>query len=250
MNRISKLRHHLPMAITLLTTTVATVLSTTAYSQPNRGRGLPPEVRAKIQAVQVQSVADDLKLDTEATEKLKATFADFQKESARNRPEGGGRGDREAMRAHQKARQDKLAETLKGFLEEPKATQAAGILGGFNRGWDRMIQVVLGFELDEPKAAEALGHVLSFVKTGSEARAGGEQDFESMRGIMEAAKETLDTDIGSLLTETQQAEWKEKTARRQRGGRGGLGGGRGRGDVRGSDAGPPRGGRGGNRDRP
>ena len=69
-------------------------------------------------------------------------------------------------------------------------------------------------------------------------------------GIMEAAKETLDTDIGSLLTETQQAEWKEKTARRQRGGRGGLGGGRGRGDVRGSDAGPPRGGRGGNRDRP
>lgn len=183
------------------------------------GGGIPPEERAKIEAAEAQTVAASLSLDAEKSGKLAEAYSAARKAAAESRPEGA-RGDFEAMRKAQEEQQAKLETTFKGFLDEAQAKDAAAVLGGFNRQWDRLVAVILGFGLDEAKQAEALGHTLTYVKTASKARAdsiaAGNPD--AARAAMIAAKKSMDDAIAPLLSDAQKTEWTEKTARGQRGG--------------------------------
>lgn len=217
--------------------------ATIAEAQPRRGGGASPEVLAKIQTAQATAVAASLKLDAEKTAKLVSVFTAFQKaQAAEERPERGGRGDWAAMRAQQEARVNALTTELKTFLDEAAAKEAGSILGGNNRGWDRLVGVIVGFGLEGPKEGEAMGYTLDYVKSTAAAQAGqsGERDFEAMRSAAMAAKKTLDAQVTPLLSDAQKATWSEET---ERGGRGGPRGGNADRDGRRGDDGGDRGGR-------
>ncbi len=186
------------------------------------GGGLPPEVRAKVEAAQAQAVAASLTLDAEKSGKLAEAYSAARKAAAESRPEGGGggRGDWEAMLKAQEENRAKMQESFKAFLDEAQAKEAAAILGGNARQWDRLVAVILGFGLEEAKQAEALGHTVTYVKASVKAREdnAGSGNFEGVRTAMAAAKKTLDDAIAPLLSDAQKAEWTEKTARGPRGG--------------------------------
>jgi len=210
----------------------AGLFSTAVVAQPGRDGGMSPEEQAKVHERQAKSVAADLKLDEEKTGSLLAAYAAHQKAAVANRGGGGGRGDWEAMRKQQEEQQAKLATELKGFLDEGQAKDAAALLAGLNRGWDRMVQVVMGFGLEEAKETEAQGHILAYVKAGAKAREGarGPDNMAALRTEMEAAKKTLDANLAPLLSDGQKTEWAAATERAPRGGgdrppRGGDGGG-------------------------
>lgn len=216
---------------------LGTTMGLAAVAQPGGGGGIPPEQRAAIEAAQAGAVAADLQLDAEKTAKLVTANAAFQKEAAANRPQGGGRGDFEAMRKQQEARRAALAGELQSFLDEAQAKQAADVLAGFNRGWDRYVAVILGFGLEEAKQSEALGHTLAYVKAGAKAMGGAsaDSDFQGIRTAMTDAKKTLDESIAPLLSDEQKAEWTTKTERGSRGGGAGGGGAGGQRRDRGGD---------------
>lgn len=185
------------------------------------GGGLPPEVMAKVEAAQAQAVAASLTLDAEKSGKLAEAYSAARKAAAANRPEGGGgRGDWEAMLKAQEENRAKMQESFKAFLDEAQAKEAAAILGGNARQWDRLVAVILGFGLEEAKQAEALGHTVAYVKASVKAREdnAGAGNFEGVRTAMAAAKKTLDDAIAPLLSDAQKTEWTEKTSRGPRGG--------------------------------
>lgn len=198
----------------------STVFGLSAVAQPGRGGGLSPEVRTKVQAAQATAVAADLKLDAEKSGKLVEAYAAYQKELAESQPADAPRGDREAMRKMMEERQAKLTESLKAFLDEAQAKEAAGLLGGFNRGWDRMLAVILEFGLGAEKEPQAIAHTLAYVKAGVKARqdSAGSGDFSAMRTALEAAKKTLDENLAPLLNDEQKAKWSEATTMGPRGG--------------------------------
>jgi hypothetical protein len=184
-------------------------------------------------------VAASLKLDAEKAGKLAAAYSAGKKAAAEKfaaeraagegreeregregRSEGGGRGDFEGMRKLQAEQQTQLQDSFKAFLDEAQAKEAAEVLGGFNRQWDRLVSVILGFGLDEAKQAEALGHTVAFVKASAKARTdnAGATNMDAVRTAMVAAKKTLDEAIAPLLSDAQKVEWTEKTSRGPRGG--------------------------------
>lgn len=220
--------------------------SATATAQPGRGGDrIAPEERAALHAAQAKTVAAKLGLDESQTGQLVKAFSTFQKARAEERPPFEGRPDREAIRAYQKAQQDKLTTQVSAFLDEDKAKSAAEHLAGFNRGWDRMTQVILGFKLDPEKEAEALSHTLAYVQKGAEIRnaQGDDGDFAAVRGEMMKARAELDEKIAPLLSDEQKATWAEATSRGGRGDRGDgtRRGGRGDRGARDGRGGPDRG---------
>lgn len=208
-----------------------TVAGISAMAQPGGGPGGPgggmsPEEKAKVEAAQAQTVAASLNLDAEKSAKLAEAYSAGRKAAAENRPEGGGGGrDFEAMLKIQEENRAKLEEAFKGFLDEAQAKEAASILSGNARQWDRHVGVILGFGLEEAKQKEALGHTLAYVKASIKAREdnAGAVDFDAVRTAMVASKKTLDEAIAPLLNDAQKAEWTEKTSRGPRGGGDGRG---------------------------
>lgn len=184
------------------------------------GGGLPPEVMAKVEAAEAHAVATSLKLDAEKAGKLSEAFSASRKAAAENRPEGGRGGDREAMMKAMEENRAKMQESFKAFLDEAQAKEAASLLAGNGRQWDRLVAVILGFGLDEAKQAQAMGYTLDYVKASIKAREdnAGAENFDGIRAAMVASKKTLDDAIAPLLNDAQKAEWAEKTSRGPRGG--------------------------------
>jgi len=213
----------------VLGTLLGALLALPSAAQPGRGGGMSPEARAKVDAAKVAAVAAELKLDAEKSGKLAEVYGAYQKENEENPPQFD-RGDREAMRAEFEKRQAKLESDLKTVLDEAQVKEAAELLGGGSRGWDRLVAVIIGFELGAEKEAQALAHTIAYVKAGAKARedAAG-QGPEAARSSMMAAKKSLDDSLAPLLSDEQKAKWSEDTSW---GGRGG-----GRGGDRGGDRG-------------
>ncbi len=134
----------------------------------------------------------------------------------------------------------KLKAAIEGFLSEGQVTKALESLGTFSRQWDRFVDTVAGFQLEDGPLYSALGFVTSYVVDSEKARreAMANMDFQSMRGATQELKATLDASLAGILSETQLASWKEATAFRGR-----RGGGQGRGPS--SGPGPEHGGGGG-----
>ena len=217
-------RNNASLRVLALAGLIGSSVALTALAQPGRGPSLSPEDQAKVSTAQISAVAADLKLDPEKSAKLAeavAAFDDNETNNSTNRPE---RGDWEAMRKAHEARVGSLETSLKTFLDDTQAGQTAPILAGRNRGWDNLVLTVLGFGLEAPKEAEALGHTLAFVKDtqGAARGQGNRENVDAMREKMAEAKKTLDENLAPLLTDEQKATWTEKTTRRPRdGGRGG-----------------------------
>ena len=213
-------------------------ITTTAFAQ-GRGRGGPrlsPEDTAKAWSVQATSVAKSLALEAADSEKLVEVYEAARKaqgEAMREALGGGGPGG-DPMARFQKMREvnERHIENLKSALteaigEEP-ASKALETLGAFDRQSDGMTVTLAAMGLEDAKLNDAMTHVATYVSGLSKAteEAFASMSMETMRTARQELKSALDDGLANILSEEQLATWKEKTAFRGRGGRGGgpLGG--------------------------
>lgn len=189
-----------------------------ATAQGRRGPQLSPEKQAAAQELEATYVAKNLKLSDEATGKIVAAYQKARKnlqEGIQALSEGSGF---EAYRELSEKEREKFKTELKGFLDDKQVKKALVSLGTFSWSWDRMVDNLAGYKLDEKKLYEALGKVNDYIietdKAFREARESS--DWQSMRPKFQELKEKLDSALESLLSKEQLEQWKEATTRRRR----------------------------------
>ncbi len=195
--------------------------ATEAAAQQRRGGPqLDPEKAQAAWTLAARGVANDLKLSKQVTSKLidayKAARESYQK--AMQGLSGGGGGFQGFRELAEKER-GKLETALKGFLNDKQAAEAIASLGTFNGEWDRFLDVIAGFKLDDKKLFTALALVRTYVVDYDKARrsAMADQDWQSIRTARETHKAALDGGLSKILTPSQLITWNEATAPRRRG---------------------------------
>ncbi len=105
-------------------------------------------------------------------------------------------------------------------MSDKQAAEAIASLGTFNGEWDRMLDVLAGFKLDDDKLFKALTLISTYVVDYNKAvnAAMASQDFQSMRSARETHKATLDSGLAKILSPSQLIAWNQATAPRRRGG--------------------------------
>ncbi len=196
-----------------------------AWAQPaERSPHLAPEEQAAAQQLQAQQVAQTLGLSEEVGGKLVAAYqkarGDLQKalDELRREREGDRSGYMQKYRERVEAEKGKLEAELKSFLSEEQAAKALASLGTFSQAWDRMVDMLAGFNLDEKKLSEVLALVDTYVIDTAKVRqeAAASSDWQNMRTKLGELKEKLDTALGSVLSEEQLKQWKEATTAQRR----------------------------------
>jgi len=198
------------------------VSSTDALAQGRRS--LPPEKQAAAEELQAMSVAKRLDLSKEATEQLVAAYKaarDSERKAAEAiwSSEEGDRASRfEKYRQLLDSERGKLESALQGFLTKEQVEKAMASLGTFSWQWDRYVDTLAGFGLDEEKLDKALEQVNTYITDSSKAtrEASAERDWAAQRTILQQHKAKLDTALASILSEEQLAQWTEATASRRR----------------------------------
>jgi hypothetical protein len=135
----------------------------------------------------------------------------------RNRGRGFGRLDPEAIA---KARKE-LESSFTAFLAPEQAAKATEMLFPLTRQSDRMVAVIAGFELDEPKTYEAVRAIRTYAgairKGMREARESG--DRQAMRDVFLDARDDLQDAMDAILSASQMEKFEEATMRRRGRGR-------------------------------
>jgi len=179
-----------------------------------RGPQLTPEKQTAVQELEAKYVAKSLKLSNDATKKLVAVYQKARtnlQEAVQALPDDSGY---QAYRELIVKEREKLEKELKGFLDDKQTEKAIKYLGTFSTSWDRMVDTLIGFKLDEKKLYEALGKVEVYLNESAETRGSG--DRETMRTKLREIKEKLDGELKSLLSEKEMEQWMEATTRRRR----------------------------------
>jgi hypothetical protein len=194
------------------------------------GQGLSPEKRDAAWSIEAGGVADGLKLSAEKAAKLTAAYKAARTSQGAAMQELRATAERgpgmfQEMQALNEAELSKLKKSLEGDLSADEITGALASLGTFSAQWDRLVDVFASFGLTGDKSSKGLALINKYVVDSDKARAEAmaNMDFQSMRGAMQTLKGELDTAIGGVVSAEQLTEWKEKTAQRGRGGRGGGG---------------------------
>ncbi len=194
--------------------------ATEVSAQFRGGPQLDPEKAHAVWTLAARGVANEIGLSKQATSKLIDAYK-AARESHQKAMQGlsGGSGGREAFRELTGKEQGKLETALKGFLSDKQAAEALASLGTFDRGWDRMLDVLAGFKLDDKKLFTALALVRTYVVDYDKARrsAMADQDRQSIRTAREKYKGILDGGMAGILSKEQLATWNEATASRRRG---------------------------------
>jgi len=181
---------------------------------------LDPEKAQAAWTLAARGVANELGLSKKVTSQLvdayKAARESYQK--ALQGLSGGG-GGFQAFRDLAGKERGKLETALKGFLSDEQAAKAMTSLGTFNREWDRLLDVLAGFNLDDKKLFKALALVCTYVVDYSKAAntAMANQDWQSIRTARETHKGKLDSGMAEILSQEQLTTWNEATAPRRRG---------------------------------
>jgi len=222
---------------------VATVCSVgvgAAFAQGAGGPQLADADREAAWALQAKGVASSLGLEGDTVTKLTDAYAasrkSFQEALEALAGTGAGQGRFEAYRKAADEERDKFKTALAGFLSAEQTDKAIASLGSFSRQWDRMVNTLAGFKLEDEKLNKALELVAGYVSESETAMRGvmAQGDFQSVRTKMQELKTGLDASLGDVLAEDQLASWKEATT--FRGGRGAGGSGRERGGRREDDS--------------
>ena len=227
---------------------MALLLTLGAAATAQFGRGGPqldPEKQEAAWGLQVAGVAKELGLSGEDAGKMSEAYDVVRKSYQEARQDlfsgGGGRGAFQELQAISDEERAKLKSALSEFLSEEQVDKAMPSLGSFNRQWDRFVDALAGYELDDEKQHEALAFVKVYVVDSEKARslAMMSGDFQSIRSSNQELKETLDGQLAKILSEDHLTKWKAATA--SRGGRGGRFGGGGGGGFGGGGGGVPHG---------
>jgi len=124
-----------------------------------RGPQLSPEKQTAVQELEAKYVAKSLKLSDEATKKLVVVYQKARTNIQEAAQAIADSSDYQAYREIIVKEREKLEKELKGFLDEKQTEKAIKYLGTFSTSWDRMVDTLSGFKLDEKKLYEALGKV-------------------------------------------------------------------------------------------
>ncbi len=194
---------------------------TEVSAQFRRGPQLDPEKAQAAWTLAARGVANDLGLSKKVTSQLIDAYKAARESYQKAMEELRGTGDRgfEGFRELAGKERGKLETALKGFLNDKQAAEAIASLGTFNREWDRFLDVIAGFNLDDEKLFKALALVSTYVVDFDKARSSAmaSQDWESIRTAREELKGKLDSGIAEVLSKEQLATWNEATAPRRRG---------------------------------
>ena len=249
MNRKSAyqaIRH--PVALLAMGLMVFTAATADAQ-QRGGGRGGPQlsqEDREAAWTLEANGVAHDIGASDEEAAKIVTAYTAARTSQgaamreARQSGAGGGFGNFQAIREITAKEREALQKALGEIVSADKAATATESLGTFNRQWDMMANTLAAFSLAEEKQNACLTMIAKYVVSSDKARseAIANQDFQSIRTISQEQKSALDALIANQLSEDQLATWKEKTAPRGFGGRGGRGPGGGPGGRRGPGGSP------------
>lgn len=236
MNKSMKLK----TTIAALTLALTFAWVTDAAAQRGRGGGfrLDPEKADAAWSLQAQGVAKQIEVSGDALEKLTKAYKAARKSQGEAIRElmsgggGGGPGRFMEMREISEEERGKLREALDAFLNDDQTKKAVESLGTFSGQWDRFVNTIAGFQLEEKKLYMALNLIAKNVVESDAARseAMANMDFESMRTATQNLKANLDDGLAMILSKEDFTKWTEATARRGRG-RGGFGGGGGGGGA-------------------
>ncbi|MCH8332347.1 hypothetical protein IIC65_00285 [Candidatus Sumerlaeota bacterium] len=208
------------------------------------GRGGPrldPAKAAAAQELQAKEVAKVVGLSGDATGKLVAAYKAARESAAPAGGRGGGGrggGGRGGFGGSQVVDEEKakLKTAISEFLSDDEAGEASDALAvAFSRrtgrSWDRMVDVLASFSLGDEKLFSTLTLVRAYAVDSDKAfqDAIANQDFQSIGTATQAARDTLDGALASILSEEQLAKWKEDVPAG-----GGFGGRRGGGGFRGN----------------
>jgi hypothetical protein len=183
--------------------------------------GLSPEKQAAVQKLETQYVAKKLKLSDENTSKLVSAYMNARKSyaDAREALRTQGSRDFQAFRDLQDKESKKLESDLGKFLDEKQVKKAMESLGTFNATWDRMVDALAGFNLQEKALDKALDNVNDYIiesaKLMQQARESG--SFQEMRPKLQELRQKLDKDMEGVLSKEQLEQWKQVAAPRGRG---------------------------------
>lgn len=223
-----------------------------------RGAQLEPEQQEAVWTMAARGVAHDLGLSVENTSQLidayiaaresydaaraemMGSFTPGGDMPAGGMPGGGAPG--EGMRGggfagggmfggqnleFVTAERDKLEEALQGFLGDEQVAEALESLGTFSSDWDNLLNVIVGFELEDETLFEALAAISKYIVDLEEttANAMANQDFQTMTSARQTLKTTLDGAMAGILRPSQFITWTTETATRTRGAGGAFPGG-------------------------
>ena len=193
------------------------LLCSGANSFAQQRGGLSPEKQQAAQKIQAQYVAKKLKLSDDNTSKLVAAYLKARK-SLTDARQALARGDFQAYRDLSDKEREKLEGELGKFLKEKQVKKAMESLGTLNTSWDRMVDALAGFKLEEKQLNKALDKVNAYVidsaKLMQEARESG--SFQEIRPKYQELREKLNKAMEGILSEEQLEQWKQVTARRGR----------------------------------
>ncbi len=197
------------------------LLGTLVDAQAQRGRRGPqlsPEKQTAVQELEAKYVAKSLKLSDEATKKLVVAYQKARTNLQEAVQALDDNSDFQAYRELIEKERENLEKELRGFLDKKQTEKAIKSLGTFSTTWDRMVDTLAGFKLEEKKLYEAIGKVevylIESTKAYEEARGSG--DWQTMRPKFQEIKEKLDSALKSLLSKKEMEQWMEVTTRRQR----------------------------------
>ncbi len=191
-----------------------------ATSFAQQRTALSPEKQEAAQKLEAQYIANKLKLSDDNTSKLVAAYVKARKSltDAMQVLRSEGSRDFQAYRDLMDKESKKLEGELAKFMKEKKVKKAMESLGTLNTSWDRMVDVLAGFKLEEKQLNKALDKVNAYVidsaKLMQEARESG--SFQEIRPKFQQLRETLNKAMEGILSEEQLEQWKQVTARRGR----------------------------------
>jgi hypothetical protein len=206
---------------------------------------LPPEKARAAWEAEAHLVAKNLGLTKEQTSGLVKAYTDARESQAKamrdmmerarkERDEGdegeGGRGRmRGNMEEMRQARQEAIEKFHKALTSEVKLTEeqsakAMDPLGTFSPQWDRAVDTILGFKLDQNKQAAALEATETYLIQMNKARE-ARGDREEMQKTMQQAREKLSESLKKNLSEEQYQKVESAFGPGMRGPRGPRGGG-------------------------
>jgi len=191
-----------------------------ANSFAQQRTALSPEKQEAAQKMEAKYIAKKLKLSDDNTSKLVAAYLKARKSltDARQALRSEGTRDFQAYRDLSDKESKKLEGEIGKFLDEKQVTKAMESLGTFNTSWDRMVDALAGFKLEEKALDKALDKVNAYVidsaKLMQEAR---ESDsFREIRPKFQELRDNLDKAMEGILSAEQLEQWKQVAARRGR----------------------------------
>lgn len=202
-------------------TTFAQVATTGAES--NQGESHGGKDATAIWRLQAETVAKELKLTNEQTEKLVEAYVESRERRRtvlNNIPKPSEDKDtkRSARDKIDAEQQEALKKSLAGFLSDQQIESALLPLGSFNARWDSYVETIRQFELPEQKQNAALHliyeYISNYVKARNAAKSQGAR-FSSVTA--RELKSTLDAGVAKLLSDEQLAKWNKETAFRSGG---------------------------------